>query len=120
MSATCVICSAKTFVSPGYNGTAVKCRMCMHTTQNTRANVMTKEKTPEEELADMAAWGAGVIMAHESSERETDLEMTLTPNKLCGPLVKEMPQLQLQQPAAAKASSSKRTIAHIVQPRFHW
>jgi len=79
---------------------------------------MTKEKTPEEELADMAAWGADVIMAH---ERETDLEMTLTTKKLCGPLVKETPQLQPPAAAAAaKASSSKRTIANIVQPRFHW
>jgi hypothetical protein len=65
--ATCVICSATTFVSPGYNGTAVKCRMCMHLGPS--AAPPKQKKTPEEEMADMEAWGLDVALAHASPQR---------------------------------------------------
>ena len=62
--ATCVICSTTTFVSPGYIGTAVKCRMCMHLGSSVAPPK--EKKTEDEEMADMAAWGLDVALAHAS------------------------------------------------------
>lgn len=83
-----MICSATTFVSPGYIGTAVKCRMCMHLGPSVAPPK--EKKTLEEEMADMGAWGLDVALDH-ASRTEPVVETATVPVQRRAHLAKEAP-----------------------------